>query len=167
VTGEASFTQSVIGNPLVRRLLHVWWRFSRGLTLGVRAIVIDEQGHICLVRHTYVPGWHLPGGGVEPGETLMDALTKELREEAGVELAGPPQWHGMFFNDSASSRDHVAVYIVRGFTLRQPHVPDAEIAEMGFFPVNALPAAATMATRRRLAEALHGEPISDRWSSGL
>ncbi len=167
MTGEASFRQSVIGNRLVRRLLHVWWRFSRGLTLGVRGIVIDDRGCICLVRHTYVPGWHLPGGGVEPGETLLDALTKELREEAGVILTGPPQWHGLFFNDSASTRDHVAVYIVREFTLRQPHIPDAEIAEMGFFPSNALPEAATMATRQRLAEALHGGPVASRWSSRL
>ena len=53
--------------PALRRLLHLHWRFSRGLTLGVRAVVIDAGGKVFLVRHSYVSGWHLPGGGVEPG----------------------------------------------------------------------------------------------------
>ena len=51
--------------PVTRRVLHAYWRFSRGATLGVRAMVIDGDGRVFLIRHTYVEGWHLPGGGVE------------------------------------------------------------------------------------------------------
>ena len=51
--------------PALRRVMHVYWRFARGLTLGVRALVVDGQGRIFLVKHSYVSGWHLPGGGVE------------------------------------------------------------------------------------------------------
>ena len=96
-------------------MLHFYWRFARGMTLGVRALVIDGEGRIFLVKHSYVSGWHLPGGGVEAGETLLEALARELHEEGNIELTAPPQLHGMFFNDRASRRDHVAVFVVRAF----------------------------------------------------
>src|SRR5947207_1013985 len=95
--------------PAIRRLLHTYWRFARGLTLGVRALVVDETGRIFLVKHSYVSGWHLPGGGVEPGETVLAALTRELAEEGNIVPTAPPRLHGVFFNDRASRRDHVAV----------------------------------------------------------
>src|SRR5205085_1859217 len=55
---------------VLQKLLHAYWRFARPMTVGVRALVIDGSGCILLVKHSYVSGWHLPGGGVEPGETL-------------------------------------------------------------------------------------------------
>src|SRR5262245_21632276 len=101
--------------PAIRRCLHVFWRFSRGLTLGVRAVVIDGQGRVFLIRHSYVAGWHLPGGGVEAGETVLSALTRELAEEGNITLDEPPLLHGVFFNARVSRRDHVAVSVVRAF----------------------------------------------------
>src|SRR5262245_63143648 len=95
--------------PVIRRFMHTYWRFSRGLTVGVRAVVIDGRGRIFLVRHSYVSGWHLPGGGVETGETLLTALTRELKEEGNISLAETPALHGGFDNSRASRRDHVAV----------------------------------------------------------
>ena len=47
--------------PALRRVMHLYWRFARAMTLGVRAVVIDGQGRVFLVKHSYVSGWHLPG----------------------------------------------------------------------------------------------------------
>lgn len=143
--------------------LHTYWRFARGMTLGVRAVVLDEQKRVFLIRHTYVPGWHLPGGGVETGETALDALIRELREEACIAPDEAPALAGVFFNNRISRRDHVLVYVIRHFTVLSVKQPDREIAEAGFFPVDRLPEGTTEATRRRLAEILEGQPVSDTW----
>ena len=147
---------------LIRRTMHLSWRFSRGLTLGVRGMAIDRDGRIFLIKHSYVPGWHLPGGGVEVGETMLEALTRELAEEGNISMTEPPALHGIFFNTSGSRRDHVAVYVVRAFVQSAPRQPDRELAETGFFALDALPEATTRATRARLAE-IAGAAISPLW----
>jgi 8-oxo-dGTP pyrophosphatase MutT (NUDIX family) len=149
--------------PVLRRVLHFYWRFARAMTLGVRAMVIDERGRVFLVKHSYVSGWHLPGGGVEPGETIVQAVARELQEEGNIDLTEPPQLHGVFFNDRDSRRDHVALFVVRGFRQSAAPVPDHEIIAHGFFPVDAMPNDTTAATRARIIEVLGGAPISERW----
>jgi ADP-ribose pyrophosphatase YjhB (NUDIX family) len=149
--------------PIIRRFLHVYWRFTRGLTLGVRAIVVDGKGRIFLVRHSYVAGWHLPGGGVERGESLSSALARELAEEGNIALAEAPILHGVFFNSRVSRRDHVAVFVVRAFHQDGPPQPNREIIEHGFFPLDALPPDVTPGTRRRIAEVFKGAAIAERW----
>ena len=149
--------------PVLRRVFHLYWRFSRGLTLGVRALVLDPAGRVFLVKHTYISGWHLPGGGVEPGETLLDALGRELLEEGNIELTGSPALHGFYFNAGVSERDHVALFVVRAFRQTAPPTPGHEINAHGFFPTDALPEGTTAATRARIAEAVLGAPAGDRW----
>ena len=145
------------------RLMHIYFRFARPMTLGVRAIVADSENRILLVRHTYVSGWHLPGGGVETGESMLEALVREVEEEGAVRMRAPAILHGMFFNRSASPRDHVAVYVVRDFEVLGVRAPDHEIAEAGFFPRHAMPDGVTRATLARLAEALDGAPMDAFW----
>jgi 8-oxo-dGTP pyrophosphatase MutT (NUDIX family) len=152
-----------VTSVLIERVLHTYWRISRGLTLGVRGAVIDAAGRILLIRHTYVPGWHMPGGGVEAGETALDALARELKEEARVTLTGPVPLHGVFYNRRISRRDHVLVYVVRDFRIDEEKQPDREIAEIGFFPLDALPEGTTRGTLRRVAEIVGGNPASPLW----
>ena len=147
----------------VSRLITFGALLQRPMTLGVRGVVVDAQDRVLLVRHTYVPGFYLPGGGVESGETFVEALARELEEEAAIIVDGAPQLHGVYLNRRASRRDHVALYVVRDFRQNGSHLPDHEIAEAGFFPPDALPDDTTNATRARLAEVLSGKPISPYW----
>jgi 8-oxo-dGTP pyrophosphatase MutT (NUDIX family) len=149
--------------PVIRPLIHFYWRLSRGATLGARALVIDGAGRVFLIKHSYVDGWHLPGGGVETGESIVSALARELVEEGNIQLTGTPLLHGVFFNKRVSRRDHVALYVVREFLQSGPPVPNREIVEHGFFALDALPADTGRATRARIAEVLGGQATSELW----
>lgn len=160
---EMARPQNAARAPLLARIIHRWSRLRRGLTLGVKAVVIDPAGQVLLVRHSYLPGWHLPGGGVEVGETAESALARELAEEAAVTPAGPVRLHGLLLNLALARRDHVAVYVVEHFEQGHADVPNREILEIGFFPPGALPEGTTAATRRRIAEVWEGRPAAAHW----
>ena len=149
--------------PQLRRAFHLYWRLARGMTLGVRGVVLDGDGKVFLVRHSYVAGWHLPGGGVEPGETALEALERELMEEGGIKPLEPPVLQGVFFNSRISRRDHVVVFVVRTFQQEGGPRHATEIVDYGFFARDALPGDITRGTRARLAELFDGVTISPRW----
>lgn len=149
--------------PYLRRLVHFYFRISRGMTLGARGVVLDVEGRVLLVKHTYVSGWHLPGGGVEVGQTFREALDRELLEEARVVVTGEPRLHGVFLNRHVSPRDHVAVFVVRDFTQDHMPAPNREIAACGFFAPDALPDDTTAGTRARIAEILGGRKAPATW----
>ena len=67
-------------------ILHIYFRIRRGMTLGVRAVVRSPNGEFLLVRHTYTPSWHFPGGGIEVGQAGEVALADELAQENAIKL---------------------------------------------------------------------------------
>jgi 8-oxo-dGTP pyrophosphatase MutT (NUDIX family) len=133
------------------------------MTLGVRAVVLDADNKVFLVRHSYVTGWYLPGGGVDRDETMEQAMRRELKEEGDIDVTGEAVLHGIFLNRHVSPRDHVAVYVVRQFKLDRLPAPNREIVECGFFDSAALPDGTTPGTRLRLAEVLDGKPVIATW----
>jgi ADP-ribose pyrophosphatase YjhB (NUDIX family) len=139
------------------RLRRLYWRALEPQILGVRALILDGP-RVMLVRHTYLPGWYLPGGRVDRGETAGRALVREVEEECAlrVEAARLLSVHS---NAEVNRNDHVLLYAVERFAAGGPASPlrRLEIAEARFFPVGALPADTTPATRRRLAEHARGE----------
>ena len=148
---------------IMMRLVHWHALVMAPLTLGARALVIDAHGRIFLVRHSYIGGWHFPGGGVETGETVRQAITRELREEGNIVVDEAPVLHGLYFNNRHSRRDHVAVFVVRRFHQTGERKPDWEITGAAFFAIADLPADTAPAVRQTLAEVLDGTLVRDIW----
>jgi 8-oxo-dGTP pyrophosphatase MutT (NUDIX family) len=145
---------------------NVWHWVARPLTIGVRAIILDEpnggSARVLLIRHSYIGGWHLPGGGVGKGESLVEAMRREVREEVGLRVEANVQPLGMFARFRHGASDHVAVFIAKGWT-GVPKPDGVEIVEAAFYPLDQLPADTSPATRRRLAEFQGREPLAERW----
>jgi ADP-ribose pyrophosphatase YjhB (NUDIX family) len=118
--------------------------------------VINQAGEVLLVEHTYVHGWHLPGGGVEMGESAETAMARELVEEVGVRVTGPLQLVAVHASLGRFRGDHVLLYRVEAWE-RCPATSRGEIHQTGWFRPDALPAGTTGATRRRVAEAFGRE----------
>lgn len=146
------------------RLFQAWFRFRRPMTLGVRAAVEGEDGKVLMVRHTYTPGWHMPGGGVEKSETALAALTRELQEEGGVELTGSPLLFGVYSNHASFRNDHVLLYRVPlGFWKACQATSNGEIAEIAWIDPKNPPEGTTPGTRRRLKELYDGTTLTALW----
>jgi mutator protein MutT len=138
-----------------------FWRLQRPATLGVRGIVTDEAGGVLLVRHTYTPGWHFPGGGVERAETCAEALRRELREEVGIE-AKALELVSVHANHAFFPNDHVMVYRVTEWSQGEPSAR-GEIAERRFVDPRKPPPEVSAGTRRRLDELFAGAATSEFW----
>jgi len=151
-----------IVEPYTRPLFFAYSRLTRGKTLGVRGLVLDDHGRVLLVEHTYVEGWWLPGGGVDAGETSQAAVARELREEAGVNPLETPKLLSVHSNEAFFPGDHVLLFRVD----RWEHCgmkAQGEIRNVGFFAPDALPDTTNRGTRRRIQEALAGAPVALDW----
>lgn len=147
----------------VRRLLQSYWRMTRSLTLGAQGVVFDDIGRVLLIRHTYRPGWHFPGGGVEKNEPVMTALRRELHEEAGIEVGADPKLFALYTNFRAFPCDHIVLFVVQDWSQPTKPKPNHEIAEQGFFPPDDLPDGTIQSVVRRLNEIRTGTAIDTCW----
>jgi 8-oxo-dGTP pyrophosphatase MutT (NUDIX family) len=140
----------------------MWQRVRRPVTLGTRAIVLDGEGRVLLIRHSYVGGWHLPGGSVGRRETIDGAVRRELGEEAGIEVRRIERLLGLYARLGPGASDHVAVFVI-GEWVGSVRVDAFEIVDARFFAFDGLPADTTPGTRRRLAEHWGERPVSTIW----
>jgi len=148
---------------MLLRLASFFSRRSDLVTLGAQGVVVNDASEVLLIRHSYRPGWHFPGGGIEHGESIDHALSRELHEETGVRITKPARLFGIYTNFDVFPGDHIVLFIVEHW--RQDHVPapNAEIAEQRFFALDNLPNATGAATRRRLNEFFSGSPRAPAW----
>ncbi len=148
---------------LAGRVARVVWRITRPRTIGVRALLLSPDGRVALVRHTYLDGWYLPGGGVKKGEAINAALHRELAEEVAVTDATVERVLGVYHNRREGKDDHVIVYVARAAGDSLNGADRLEVAEVGWFALDALPDSTTPATLRRIAEFRDGATGGGNW----
>ena len=129
-------------------------------TMGARALVIQED-QILLVKHTYTPGWCTIGGGIDAGESGIQALKRELTEEVGIKLMESPVLLGFYHNPKEHRDDYVVVYVCKEFKREEASSP--EILEARWFPIKDLPHDVTPGTKRRIEEYLGQRSLSEMW----
>ncbi len=146
---------------LAHRARKLGWRLFRPTTVGVRALVLDGDGRILLVRHSYTAGWYLPGGGVARGESVLDGLRRELIEEVGIEPIRSPRLLGMYSSTFEGKSDHIGAFVVDEW--HRKSVGSLEVIEADWFHPDRLPVDTSPATRRRIAEHLAQRSLDYVW----
>ncbi len=136
--------------------------FVKRMTIGVRAILIDGD-KVLLVKHSYIPGWHFPGGGVDKGETIEEGMRREVFEETGYRVNGAPVVYQTYLNSLPPHRDHIVLYVCREFDVDVPFKPNSEIIECQWFDRHDLPEDTSKATRARIGEVFGERPKARQW----
>jgi ADP-ribose pyrophosphatase YjhB (NUDIX family) len=142
------------------------WRVTRPRTIGVRALLLDDADRVLLVRHTYLPHWYLPGGGVKKGESIEAALHRELAEEVGIADVQVERVLGVYHSRREGKDDHIVIFVARTASAAGDRLVPAdalEIEQAGWFALDALPPATSPATCRRIAEYRSGATGLGAW----
>jgi len=142
-------------------LRRLYWRTFNATTVGVRAIIVNRENQVLLVKHRYQDGWYLPGGKVEKGETVVQALERELSQEVGVVNFEINAILGVYSNFFENKNDHVIVFLVKDFHLES--VSHFEIEQSSFFDFHSVPETASPGTKRRLGEYQNNNKPSYNW----
>lgn len=138
-------------------LARLWWAVRAPVRIGVRGIVLDQDGRVLLVHHSYgFEGWGFPGGGPGRRERLADTIVREVREETGVRCQ-VERLLGVYDSFHEGKSDHVALFVCRAANGSQPQPASPEIVSCAFFAFDDLPPQASLGTRRRLSELQAGD----------
>ena len=131
------------------------------VAFGAHAMVEDGQGRLLLVRHTYFPGWHFPGGGVNRGEPATAAVVRELQEEIGLTGFEACELFGLYTRKHIWATNVIALFHMRGVTFN--FKPNAEIAEAKFYAPDAPPSEIGPGASRRFEERVRGVARALYW----
>ena len=122
-------------------------------SLGAFAAIIDDSGRILCVRMNYAThAWTTPGGRVEPGESPLDALKREVLEEAGLDVVAD----GLVGVYCKPHQDDVVLFFRARVLGRNPWQPNDEISQLGYFGRDELPEPMGLGARTRIIDALDG-----------
>jgi ADP-ribose pyrophosphatase YjhB (NUDIX family) len=138
-----------------------WQAVVAPVAFGAHAMIEDGEGRVLLVRHTYIPGWHFPGGGVNRGEPARDAVARELKEEIGLKSFAACGLFGLYTRKHLWATNVIALFHIQGATFE--FRPNTEIAQAEFYPLHAPPAGTGAGALRRFEERASGKQKSGYW----
>jgi len=150
------FTFKIVGS-----LMRLHWRIFKPFSIGVRAIIINGQGQILLVKHTYTELWYLPGGGVNKKEHLLDALKREMNEELGMTIKSPPSLLGTYSNFFEGKSDYVSIFVIKDFDMKPSE--NLEIENWEFFEYQKIPDKISLGSKKRIKEYINQKEIDFIW----
>ncbi|MDX2307445.1 MAG: NUDIX domain-containing protein [Hyphomicrobium sp.] len=145
---------------LITRLFQAYWRWTRTVTLGVAAIVLDRDGRVLLVQRRDEPIWRMPMGRSPKSETASEALARVLAQDFGLIPDGAPELFALYRSVSEPTVDHVALFVVRGTT---GTIRPAHGTAHAYFAPDALPPDTHPAVAARLSELARGTADSESW----
>ena len=134
------------------------------LVLAAGGIVRDGAGRVLLIRRGDNGRWALPGGMMEPGESIAGCAIREVREETGLEVE-PLRLVGIYSDPARghvilANRDELYV-VVAAFECRvlggTPRADGDESLEVAYFDPDALPETLLPTHRMRIQDALAGQ----------
>jgi ADP-ribose pyrophosphatase YjhB (NUDIX family) len=127
--------------------------------VGVLAVALDERRELVLIRRADTGSWGLPGGMVDYGERIDEALARELGEETGHRLIEVTRVVGVYSAPERDPRIHsVCILVEARVAGGAADVNPLEISEVRAFAADALPAALAYDTRRMLDDWRAGGP---------
>jgi len=133
-----------------KKVLRLYYRLTKPLTVGVRIILGNESNQVLLVKHADDGKYYIPGGGVRKSESLKDACIREVSEECGIHISDP-RVVCAYSNFQEYKNDHIVLFYAE--------IPDTdiktdsrEITDAGFYSVDQLPENMSNGSRRRIDE---------------
>lgn len=124
--------------------------------VGVGALIVDDQGRLFLAQRGPLAKnerdcWEFPGGSVEFGERLADALKREMREEYGIEIAVGELLDVVDHILPEEGQHWVSPTYLCAITAGVPRIREPEkCTEIGWFAPDQVPANLTLITRQNL-----------------
>ncbi|MGQ0506883.1 MAG: NUDIX hydrolase [Myxococcaceae bacterium] len=127
--------------------------------VGLVAYAKTPDGRVVMIRRSDTGEWALPGGTLEWGETLRSTLTRELHEEAGVDVLEVGELLGVYSDPKRDMRFHAVTTVVAATVTepRRPRMNPLEILEVKLFKESELPATLSHAMTDILERARKGE----------
>ncbi len=127
---------------------------SASFRIAVNALIFEE-GRVLLAHRRDIDWWNLPGGGMEAGETVDEALRREVREETGLEVE-IERLVGVY---SKPQKQEVVLTFRCSITGGAPHETE-EIRECRYFAPHELPTNTLPKHRQRIEDAVLNQPTA-------
>ncbi len=132
----------------------IWARASKAITAA--AILVDPQGQVLLVKHSYGPlNWEVPGGAAEPDETPTETAVREVVEETGLRVSAE-RLTGVYYEHQPAGREvlHFVFQCRLADETAIPQPSSGEITACRYWAPEVLPRPISDFTVRRIRDAL-------------